>query len=144
MVAVQAKPETDRGAVACSTVRLCAEAFSAIAAGTGPKGDAVQVARLAAFSATKRTADLIPLCHPVRITGVEVQVALDAARNTVTFTVQVTARDRTGVEMEALTAAAVASLALYDMTKAIDKGAVIVDTRLLRKWGGKSGDFVAP
>ncbi len=144
MVGVGAKGETARGAVACSTVRLGSEAFAAVASGSGPKGDAVQIARIAAFSATKRTPDLIPLCHPVRITGVQVQAALDADERTVTFTVQVTALDRTGVEMEALTAASVAALVLYDMTKAIDKGAVIERTRLLRKWGGKSGDFVAP
>ncbi len=144
MVGVGAKAETERGAIATSTVRLGAPAFAAIQSGSGPKGDAVQIARMAAFSATKRTAELIPLCHPVRITGVLVEAALDPEERTVSFTVQVTARDRTGVEMEALTAASVAALVLYDMTKAIDKGAVIERTRLLRKWGGKSGDYVAP
>lgn len=144
MVAVTAKPESVRGAVATSTVMLCPAAFVAVRDRSGPKGDAIQVSRIAAISAAKHTSMLIPLCHPVRITAVEISAELNELANSVQFIVQVTAFDRTGVEMEALTAASIAALTLYDMTKAIDKGAVIAQTKLVRKWGGRSGDFVAP
>lgn len=143
MVAVTPKAETERGAIATSQVRLNRAAFEAVRDSSGPKGDALQVARIAGISAAKRTSDLIPLCHPVRITSVQLQADLDDAANTVTFTARVDAVDRTGVEMEALTCCTVAALALYDMCKAVDRSAVVQDIRLLRKWGGKSGDFAA-
>ncbi len=143
MVTVSAKPETQRGAVAMAQVTLSAQGFVAVRDASGPKGDAIQVARLAAIAATKRTADLIPLCHPLRITKVAVQATLQEESHQVTFEVTVEAVDRTGVEMEAMTGASVAALTLYDMVKAVDRSAVIGPIRLLEKWGGKSGHFRA-
>lgn len=143
MVTVSAKPETHRGAVAIAQVTLSPQGFAAVRDASGPKGDAVQVARLAAIAATKRTADLIPLCHPLRITKVAVEATLQEASLQVTFEVTVEAVDRTGVEMEAMTGASVAALTLYDMVKAVDRSAVIGPIRLLEKWGGKSGHFRA-
>lgn len=142
MVEVAAKPETARGAIASSRVTLSAAAFAAVRDNSGPKGDALQTARLAAIAAVKRTADLIPLCHPLRLTHIDVQAALHAADSAVVFTVQVHAVDRTGVEMEAMTGASIAALVLYDMIKAVDHSAQISAVTLLQKWGGKSGHFV--
>lgn len=139
MVGVGAKPETARGAVAEASVRLSAAGFAAVRDASGPKGDALSVARLAGIQAAKRTADLIPLCHPLRLTGVTVEAELHEP--VVQFRAQVEAVDRTGVEMEALVAANVAALTLYDMVKAVDRAAVIETVRLREKWGGKSGHF---
>ncbi len=141
MVDVGAKAETQRGAIAQSQVLVSIEAFRAVRDNSGPKGDALAVARIAGVQAAKRTADLIPLCHPLRLSRIDVSAELDETQRLITFTTEVHAVDRTGVEMEALTAASVAALTLYDMIKAIDRTAEIVRIRLLRKWGGKSGDF---
>jgi cyclic pyranopterin monophosphate synthase len=137
MVEVAAKPETSRQAIATSRVTMLQATARAIAAGKIGKGDVLGTARLAAIMASKRTAELIPLCHPLRITGVD--VALQVAKNGVDVTVTVRAFDRTGVEMEALTAASVAALTIYDMCKAIDRGMTIGPTQLEEKTGGKSG-----
>jgi cyclic pyranopterin phosphate synthase len=143
MVTVSTKAETQRGAVARAEVSLSEEGFVAVRDASGPKGDAVQVARLAGIQGTKRTAELIPLCHPLRITRVAVEATLDEAQYRVIFEVTVEAVDRTGVEMEALTGASIAALTLYDMIKAVDRSAVTGPIRLLEKWGGKSGHFKA-
>lgn len=138
MVDVGDKPETAREAVA-EAFLVCAPAtLDAIEAQRGPKGDVLEVARLAALQAAKRTADLVPLCHPLRLSSVEVEVT--AARpDRVRVWTRVRAVERTGVEMEALTAALVGALTVYDMVKAIDRGATIADARVLEKRGGKSG-----
>lgn len=139
MVAVTAKAETQRSATATSFVAMNAATLRAVRAGTIGKGDVLGVARLAGIMATKRCADLIPLCHPLRITGVH--VTLRPQRGGVAIAATVDACDRTGVEMEALTAASVAALTVYDMCKAIDKSMVIGPTQLEHKVGGKSGDW---
>jgi cyclic pyranopterin phosphate synthase len=144
MVAVSAKPETHRVAIASSRVRMSAEAFAAVRDASGPKGDALQTARLAAFQGVKRTADLIPLCHPLRLSAIAVDAQLDESCHTVTFDVRVEALERTGVEMEALTGASVAALTLYDMIKAVDRSAVIDEVRVRFKRGGRRGDFGSP
>jgi cyclic pyranopterin phosphate synthase len=141
MVDVSAKAETAREAVARVIVRMAPEAFAAVSAGRLAKGDALGVARTAGIMAAKRTPDLIPLCHPLRITGVDVEFGLDAPRSEITVRARVRTVDKTGVEMEALTAAAVAGLALYDMVKAVDKAVVLTDLCLVAKSGGKSGDW---
>jgi cyclic pyranopterin phosphate synthase len=139
MVDVGTKPETERVAIASGKVTMAAATAKAIAAGSIGKGDVLGVARLAGIQATKRTADLIPLCHPLRITGVDVD--LRVGNMTVTITATVRAFDRSGVEMEALAAVAAAALTVYDMCKAIDRGMVISDVRLDEKRGGKSGTW---
>jgi cyclic pyranopterin phosphate synthase len=142
MVEVGAKDVTEREAVAGCILRLSRETCERLMAGT-PKGDALEAARIAGLMAVKRTPDLLPFCHPVAITGAEVTVeaAPEAGRIDVRATVR--ARDRTGVEMEALTAAAVAALSLYDTAKAFERSAVISDLHLLEKRGGKSDDYRA-
>ena len=140
MVEVGAKPETARSATARGRIAMAHATAQAIAAGSIGKGDVLGVARLAGIQAAKRTADLIPLCHPLRLTGVDVQLAL--AGDAVEITATVNAFDRSGVEMEALTAVATAALTVYDMCKAIDRGMVLGDIRLLEKHGGKSGTWV--
>jgi cyclic pyranopterin phosphate synthase len=141
MVDVSTKAETVREAVARATVTMTPAAFAALAAGQLAKGDALGVARTAGIMAAKRTPDLIPLCHPLRITGVDVELGLDRARSAVTVRTSVRTVDKTGVEMEALTAAAVAGLTVYDMVKAVDKGVTLTDLCLVAKSGGKSGDW---
>jgi cyclic pyranopterin phosphate synthase len=141
MVDVSAKGVTVREAVATGRIMMKADAAKAIADGLVKKGDVLAVARIAGIMAAKRTADLIPLCHPLPLSGVTVELALDAAGVTVTATALTAAQ--TGVEMEALTAASVALLTVYDMAKALDKGMLIGDIRLLSKTGGKSGDWRA-
>jgi cyclic pyranopterin phosphate synthase len=141
MVEVGAKPETARSATARGQIAMAHATAQAIAAGSIGKGDVLGVARLAGIQAAKRTADLIPLCHPLRLTGVEVELAL--AGDAVEITATVTAFDRSGVEMEALTAVATAALTVYDMCKAIDRGMILGEIRLLEKRGGKSGTWVA-
>lgn len=143
MVGVGEKPETARGAIAEAWVQLSAHAFELVVTGGGPKGDALQIARIAGIAAAKRTADLIPLCHPLRIAKVELQAEPEAASHRVRLVARVEAVDRTGVEMEALTSASVAALTLYDMIKAVDRGARVDGIRLLEKWGGRSGHYQA-
>jgi cyclic pyranopterin phosphate synthase len=141
MVDVSAKPTTDRLAVAGCRVLLAPATLELLAAGGLPKGDALAVARIAGIMGAKRTSDLVPLCHPLPITGVEVDLRLDRDAVAITATVRTTAR--TGVEMEALTAAATAALALYDMVKGVQRDARIDGLRLLAKRGGRSGEYVA-
>ncbi len=140
MVDVGGKPETERWAVARGTVRLSAEAFAAARAGDLPKGDLRATAELAGILAAKRTAELIPLCHPLPLSHIQVTVELDPALPGVTIEALARATGKTGVEMEALTAVAVAALTVYDMVKAVDKRARIQDVHLVEKHGGKSGD----
>ena len=144
MVDVGAKPETDRVAVASGAVEMAPATLAVIAAGTAAKGDVLGTARIAAIAGLKRTAELIPLCHPLRITGVDVAFELDEARHRVAISATVRAHDRTGVEMEALTAVTVAALTIYDMVKAIDRTMRIVDVQLDAKRGGRSGDWSRP
>lgn len=139
MVDVSAKPDTVREAVASGIISMNAEAFSAIRDGTTKKGDVLAVARVAGIMAAKRTSDLIPLCHPIALSAVTVDFAL--ADNAITATATACSSGPTGVEMEALTAVSVALLTLYDMAKALDKGMMISDIALLKKTGGKSGDY---
>jgi cyclic pyranopterin phosphate synthase len=139
MVDVSDKSVSVREAVAAGRVRLSPRVVALLRGDGVPKGDALAVARLAGIMAAKRTPDLIPLCHPLAITSVTVDLTVADDAVDVVATVRTT--DRTGVEMEALTAAAVAGLALVDMVKAVDKAAVITDVRLLRKSGGRSGTW---
>jgi cyclic pyranopterin monophosphate synthase len=144
MVDVSGKDETDRVAIAGARVVMRPETLARIAAGDIAKGDVLAVARIAGIMAAKRTAELIPLCHPLALTSVTVDLACIAEHSAVEITATCRIRGRTGVEMEALTAAGVAALTIYDMCKAIDRGMVVGDLRLLRKSGGKSGDYEAP
>ena len=144
MVDVSAKSETHRIARATGTIRMQGATLALIRAGTAKKGDVIGVARIAAIQAAKRTADLIPLCHPLPITRVAVAFELDEAASSVRCTAQVETLGRTGVEMEALTAVQVGLLTIYDMCKAADRGMVMDGIRVLEKHGGKSGDWVAP
>ena len=139
MVDVSPKKETVREAVARVVLTMRPATLSAIRAGQMAKGDVLGVARTAGIMAAKRTPDLIPLCHPLRITGCDIVFALDTKRSTVTIEARVRTVDKTGVEMEALTAAAVAGLTVYDMVKAVDRGMVLSGLCLLEKSGGKSG-----
>jgi len=139
MVDVSAKVETSREAIARATLKVKPATLAAVRAGQMAKGDVLGVARTAGILAAKRTPDLIPLCHPLRITGVDVTFALDSRASTITVEARVRTVDKTGVEMEALTAAAVASLTVYDMVKAVDRAVTITNLRLIEKSGGKSG-----
>jgi len=139
MVDVGAKPETERIAIASGVVQMDIETAKAVRAGTIGKGDVLGVARIAAVQAAKRTSDIIPLCHPLRLTSVDVD--LRVANNAVYVMATVRAFDRSGVEMEALVAVSAAALTIYDMCKAIDRGMVISDVRLEEKRGGKSGTW---
>jgi cyclic pyranopterin phosphate synthase len=142
MVDVSTKVETVREAVARAVLAMKPATLAAIRAGQVKKGDVLGVARTAGILAAKRTPDLIPLCHPLRITGVDVTFDLDGRASTVTVETRVRTVDKTGVEMEALTAAAVAALTVYDMVKAVEKGVTIVSIGLLEKSGGKSGHWI--
>ncbi len=142
MVDVSAKPETDRTATARVRVMMQPETLAMITGGTAKKGDVLGTARLAGIMAAKRTADLIPLCHPLPITSVLLELEPGEACVEIAATVRTTGR--TGVEMEALTAASVAALTVYDMCKAVDRGMRIDDLRVVHKAGGKSGDFTQP
>lgn len=142
MVDVTAKEVTAREATAEATVMLTPEVVTLLVTGAVPKGDALAVARIAGIAATKRTADLIPLCHPIAVHGADVDLVVAADHVRITTTVRTA--DRTGVEMEALTAAAVAALALIDMVKGVDRLAYIRDVRLLAKRGGRSGEWTRP
>lgn len=139
MVEVGEKPETTRRAVAEAHVRLDPEVLRSLVEGSLPKGDALAAVRLAGIMAAKRTSELIPLCHPLPLSGIEVTVDPSLVGVSITAAVRTTAR--TGVEMEAMVAASVASLTLYDMVKGLDRGAMIGPIRLLEKTGGKSGDW---
>ena len=143
MVDVGAKAETRRIARACGAIRMQAATLRLIQEGTAKKGDVLGVARLAAIQAAKRTADLIPLAHPLALTHVGAEFEIDGADCVVALTVTVETLGRTGVEMEALTAVSVGLLTIYDMCKAVDRGMVIESVRLLEKQGGKSGHWRA-
>jgi indole-3-glycerol phosphate synthase len=143
MVDISEKGETDRVAVAGARVVMRPETLERIRSGDVAKGDVLAVARLAGIMAAKRTAELIPLCHPLALTSVEVDLECASERPAVEITATCKLRGRTGVEMEALTAASVAALTVYDMCKAVDRGMVVTDLRLLRKSGGKSGNWEA-
>lgn len=140
MVDVGAKPVTDRSATARARVVMLPATLAMIRAGTAKKGDVLGVARLAGIMAAKRTADLIPLCHPLPITSVAIDLEL-AGTDTVEIAATVKTTGQTGVEMEALTAASVAALTVYDMCKAVDRAMRIEGLRVVAKSGGKSGDF---
>jgi cyclic pyranopterin phosphate synthase len=139
MVDITGKPDTVREAVARGTVRMQAATFQLIRHGGTAKGDVLSVAQLAGTMAAKRTPDLIPLCHPILIGNIKVEFSLDEANSTVEITSTVSSTGKTGVEMEALTATAVAALTVYDMCKAVDRSMKIENIRLVRKSGGKSG-----
>lgn len=141
MVDVGAKAETARVARAGGHIRMAATTFALIAGGTAKKGDVLGIARIAAIQAAKRTADLIPLCHPLALTRVAADFSLDAKTHRVAIEVTAETHGRTGVEMEALTAAAAGLLTIYDMCKAADRGMVIEEIKLLEKSGGKSGHW---
>jgi cyclic pyranopterin monophosphate synthase len=141
MVDVSDKAETERIAVAGGSVLMQKATLDLIRAGGIEKGDVLSVARLAGIMAAKRTPDLIPLCHPLALTSVTLDLVCDPARNAVDITARCKLTGRTGVEMEALTAVAVAALTVYDMCKAVDRGMTIADLRLLHKSGGKSGTY---
>ena len=140
MVDVADKPVTARSAAAQALVNMSTDALRALKSGALKKGDAVAVARIAGIAAAKRTAELIPLCHTLPLTGVEVDVAIEG-RNRMRIICRATCTAKTGVEMEALTGAAVAALAIYDMCKAMDRSISIERIELLEKSGGRSGSF---
>jgi cyclic pyranopterin phosphate synthase len=143
MVDVTEKAETERVAIAEATISLSVEAFHAVVAGTATKGDVPAAARIAGIMAAKKTGELIPLCHPIALTHASIEIESDEPHHTIRIVATVKTAAKTGVEMEALTAAGIAALTIYDMTKAIDKGSVIESIRLLSKSGGKSGTFRA-
>jgi cyclic pyranopterin phosphate synthase len=143
MVDVGAKEITERIAIARATVTMQAATIKLIQTKTAKKGDVLAIAQLAGIMAAKKTADLIPLCHPLSLSSVDLKLSIDAKRRAVDIEVTCKLKGRTGVEMEALTAASVAALTVYDMCKAVDRGMVISDVKLLHKSGGKSGVFNA-
>ena len=144
MVDVSDKSETERMATAKGTVLMAPETVTKIMAGGVKKGDVLSVAQLAGIMGAKRTPDLIPLCHPLALTSVKVDLSADPARNAIDIVATCKLKGQTGVEMEALTAVSVAALTVYDMCKAADRGMQITDIRLTHKSGGKSGTFEAP
>jgi cyclic pyranopterin phosphate synthase len=141
MVDVGSKPATERRAVARAVVRVSGETAAAIAKGDAPKGDVLGTARIAGIQAAKRTAELIPLCHPLALSFVGVDGSIDTGEGTITLTAEARTTGQTGVEMEALTAASVAALTVYDMVKGLERGATIEEVALLAKSGGRSGDW---
>jgi cyclic pyranopterin phosphate synthase len=143
MVGTSAKPVTLRRAVAGSRVTMSEAAHRALISGNAPKGDVLGTARIAGIMAAKQTSLLIPLCHPIHLTQVDLELTISASSPSVDVRAQVTALDRTGVEMEAMVAASVAALTIYDMLKAVDRAMVIGPTQLLEKSGGKSGVYQA-
>jgi cyclic pyranopterin phosphate synthase len=143
MVDVGAKQDSHRIARAAGTIRMQPETLAIIEAGNAKKGDVLGIARTAAIMAAKRTSDLIPLCHPLAITRVAVEFQIEPHASSVTCTAQVETIGKTGVEMEALTAVQIGLLTIYDMCKAVDRGMVMTDVRVLEKHGGKSGAWVA-
>lgn len=143
MVDIADKAITRRVAIACGSIRMQPATLERVRAGSAAKGDVLGVARIAAIQGAKRTSELIPLCHPIALTRVTVEFSIDEPNATVHCRAQAECDGRTGVEMEALTAVQVGLLTIYDMVKAVDRGMVITDVRLLEKHGGKSGSFVA-
>lgn len=141
MVDVGAKPETDRAAIARATVRVSPQTAALVARGDASKGDVVAVARIAAITAAKKTGDLIPLCHPLGLTSVDVDIAIDEAAGAIVVTCEARCHARTGVEMEAMTGASVGALTVYDMVKGVERGASIEQVVLLEKRGGRSGQW---
>jgi cyclic pyranopterin phosphate synthase len=144
MVDVGAKSITERVCVARADVRMAPDTLERIAAGALPKGDVLAVARLAGIQAAKRTADWIPLAHPIALDAVEIELVLDRAASRVWVQAVARAQARTGVEMEALVGVTAASLALYDMCKAVDRGMTVEAVRLVEKRGGKTGRWIRP
>ena len=144
MVDVGAKQDTHRIAVAAGSIRMQPATLALIQSGNAKKGDVIGIARIAAIMASKRTGDLVPLCHPLPITRVAVDFEVDAAASRVHCRAQVETIGKTGVEMEALTAVQVGLLTIYDMCKAVDRGMRITDIRLIHKSGGKSGTYESP
>ncbi len=142
MVDVTAKADTAREAVARGTVLMQPETLALIQSGGVPKGDVIAVARLAGVMAAKHTHELIPLCHPLLLTDIDVEIAPDEAASSLQITATVRTTGKTGVEMEAMTAVSIAALTVYDMCKAVDRGMRIEAVRLARKRGGKSGEIV--
>jgi cyclic pyranopterin phosphate synthase len=143
MVDVGDKEVTHRVAVAAGYITMLADTFQMVSEGTHKKGDVLGIARVAGIMASKRTSELIPLCHPIGLTRVEVRFELDEAHSRVVCEVQAETRSQTGVEMEALIGLQIALATIYDMCKAVDRGMQMSEIRLLKKSGGKSGDFVA-
>jgi cyclic pyranopterin monophosphate synthase len=141
MVDVSPKPDSAREAVARAVLRMRPSTLRAVRKGNAPKGDVLGVARTAGILAAKRTADLIPLCHPLRLTRVEVAFDARPRRGELAIEARVRTVDKTGVEMEALTAVSIAALTVYDMVKALEKGVTITNLHLVAKSGGKSGDW---
>ena len=141
MVNVGEKPESQRIAVAAGRVLVNNETFALIQSGGMKKGDVLTVAQVAGVMGAKRTPDVIPMCHPIQINGIDLNLSLDEKRQSVEITASVSCNGKTGVEMEALTAVSMAALTVYDMCKAVDKRMVIEGTHLLKKTGGKSGEF---
>ena len=141
MVDVGEKPATERRAVAQAVVRVSPDTARKVQAGDAPKGDVLGVARIAGIQAAKRTSELIPLCHPLALTFVGVEGEVDEAAGSITLTAEARATGPTGVEMEAMTAASVAALTVYDMVKGIERGAGIAEVALLEKSGGRSGHW---
>jgi cyclic pyranopterin phosphate synthase len=137
MVDVGAKPTTDRRAVARALVRMTPDTAAAVARGDAPKGDVISTARIAGIQAAKRTADLIPLCHPLPLSSVDVEIEVDAEAGEVRVRSETRTTAQTGVEMEALTACAVAALTVYDMVKGVERGVVIASVELVEKTGGR-------
>ena len=142
MVDVGGKPESRREAVARAVVRLNNETYTLVSEGRISKGDVLAVAQVAGIMAAKKTADLIPMCHPIALASVDISYVSDDSEHTITITATARCTGRTGVEMEALTAASVAALTVYDMCKSVQRDIIIEDVRLLRKSGGKSGNYV--
>ena len=141
MVDVGEKPATERRAVAQAVVRVSADTAQKVLAGDAPKGDVIGVARIAGIQAAKRTAELIPLCHPLPLSFVGVEAQIDADTGQIRLTAEARTTGPTGVEMEAMTAASVAALTVYDMVKGIERGAEIAEVVLLEKSGGRSGHW---
>jgi cyclic pyranopterin phosphate synthase len=143
MVDVSDKDVTERTASAAGSVLMAAETMRLVQEGGVKKGDVLSVARLAGIMGAKKTPELIPLCHPLALNAIDVDLVLDPERNAIDITATCRVAGRTGVEMEALTAVAVAALTIYDMCKAVDRGMRLTDIRLVRKSGGRSGDYRA-
>jgi cyclic pyranopterin monophosphate synthase len=143
MVNVGDKPSTPRIAIASGKITMLPETFKMVEEGTHKKGDVLGIARIAGIQASKKTAELIPLCHPLALTHVSLEFALDPKASTITCQVRAETTGPTGVEMEALTAVQIALLTIYDMAKAVDRGMMIGDIKLLEKSGGKSGEWKA-
>jgi cyclic pyranopterin phosphate synthase len=142
MVDVSTKPETRREAIAAGQIRMTSATLTAIEQGNSPKGDVIGTARLAGIMAAKQTAQLIPLCHPLPLKTIDLQITADPHLPGYQIQARVVTKAETGVEMEALTAVSIAALTLYDMAKALEKGMILENIRLLQKTGGKSGDYV--